>query len=112
MSKTKFMHTDPETQQSIYFHPKDEHPGFSQIKLSCDLKKASIVIDITSTVKENIIVTTKNADDRIVSAFSWYVLDGRNVSSVKNLSPGEYTVQLLSIYGDMVAAYTVSLSDS
>jgi hypothetical protein len=104
------MHTDAQTRHSIDFQTQEDEAKLL-IKLSCDSKRASIVIDITSAVKENIIVSTKNAEDEIVNVFSWYLSSGRNISSVKNLLPGDYTIQILSIEGELVGTYSMLFPD-
>lgn len=82
------------------------------IKLSGDSERSAIVIDITSTVNKNIIISLKNADDKIVNMFSWYVMKGRNRSSIKNYDncePGLYTIQIGTIYGEIICRNNVSI---
>jgi hypothetical protein len=102
------MRTNTRAKQSISYQSLEDEARSLNIKFSIDSKRAGIVIDITSAVKENIIVSTKDANDKIVNVFSWYVLHGRNVSSIKNLIPGVYIIQILSIEGELIAAYSIS----
>ena len=82
-----------------------QNDALDTIKLSIDSKRSRIVIDVTSRVNNNIIVTMKNADDKIVNMYSWYIMSGRNMSSIKNYhncGPGLYKIEIGSIHEELL----------
>ena len=83
------------------------------VNVTADQHTSSIIIDITSPDNRNTIVRMLNRDRKIIKIYSWYLMKGRNITTIKNydqLETGLYIFQIMKIGGDIIFSGRITLS--
>lgn len=83
------------------------------VNLSADQRSSSIIIDITAPDNRNTILRMMNRDRKIIKIYSWYLMKGRNITTIKNydqLETGWYILQLMKIGGDIIFSGRITLA--
>ena len=83
------------------------------VNVSADQNTSSIIIDITSPDNRNTIVRMMNRERKIIKIYSWYLMKGRNITTIKNydeLDTGWYIFQIMKIGGDIIYSGRITLS--
>lgn len=83
------------------------------VNVTNDQGSSSIIIDIISPDNRNTIVRMLNRERQIIKIYSWYLMKGRNVTTIKNydqLDTGLYNLQIMKIGGDIIFSGRITLS--
>lgn len=83
------------------------------VKVTNDQLSSSIILDITSPDNRNTIVRMMNRERQIIKIYSWYLMKGRNITTIKNydqLDTGSYSLQIMKIGGDIIFSGRITLS--
>ena len=97
----------------LYISAPRQNDTSLSIKVSSDLPSSNIIIDVTSPDNRNIIVRLLNSEKKIIKTYSWYLMRGRNITSIKNydqLESGLYKLQIMKIGGDIIFSSQLTLS--
>jgi len=83
------------------------------VNVTADQGSSSIIIDITAPDNRNTIVRMMNRERKIIKIYSWYLMKGRNITTIKNydeLETGWYIFQIMKIGGDIIYSGRITLS--